>query len=392
VAHIFAFPSLRSVFALSGRSSGNLDYNAGRMVDDLATPAILIDVETVQRNLERMASYARAHRLTLRPHTKTHKSTRLARWQIERGAGGLTVAKFGEARVMAEVSDDLLMAYPAVDHARCAGLAELARTRTVRVAVDSVDAADALSSAARSAGATLGLLVDLDVGYGRTGVQTPEEALALARHVDRSPGLRLDGLLFFPGHISGPADAQGPALRAVDEKLGAVLDLWRRSGLEASIVSGGSTPTAFESHRVTRMNEIRPGTYIFNDMNCVHGGSATLDDCAARIIATVVSTAVPGQVVIDAGSKTLTSDRCGPAPDSGFGYVVQYPRAKIVKLSEEHGQVDVTACDRVPEVGDRVTVIPNHICPCINLQDQVWWQHDGEPPSAVRVDARGKVQ
>jgi D-serine deaminase-like pyridoxal phosphate-dependent protein len=126
-------------------------------------------------------------------------------------------------------------------------------------------------------------------------------------------------------------------------------------------------------------------------MNCVRGGSATLDDCAARVLATVVSTAVPGQVVIDAGSKTLTSDRCGPAPDSGFGYVVEYPRAKITKLSEEHGQVDVTACDRTPRVGDRVSVIPNHICPCINLQDQVWWRHDGEPPSAVRVDARGKV-
>jgi D-serine deaminase-like pyridoxal phosphate-dependent protein len=312
--------------------------------------------------------------------------------QLDHGAEGLTVAKVGEARVMAEVSDDLLMAYPAVDRARCVGLAELARTKAVRVALDSREAADALSSAARSAGSTLGVLVDLDVGYGRTGVQTPEEALALARHVDRSPGLRLDGLLFFPGHISGPADAQGPALRAVDEKLAEVIDLWSRSGLEAFIVSGGSTPTAFQSHRVTRMNEIRPGTYIFNDMNCVHGGSATLDDCAARIVATVVSTAVPGQVVIDAGSKTLTSDRCGPAQDSGFGHVVEYPQAKITKLSEEHGQVDVTGCGRAPEVGERVMVIPNHICPCINLQDQVWWQHDGEPPSPVRVDARGRVQ
>ena len=362
------------------------------MVDDLPTPAILIDVERVTRNVERMADYARSHGLKLRPHTKTHKSKQLARWQLERGAGGLTVAKLGEARVMAEVSDDLLMAYPAVDHARCIGLAELARTKTVRAAVDSIDAADALASAVRSAGTTLGVLVDLDVGFSRTGVQTPEEALGLARHVDRSPGLRLDGLLFFPGHVSGPPGAQEPALRAVNEKLGEVIELWRRSGLEAFIVSGGSTPTAFQSHRVTRMTEIRPGTYIFNDMNCVHGGSATLDDCAARVLATVVSTSVPGQVVIDAGSKTLTSDRCGPAPDSGFGYVVEYPRAKITKLSEEHGQVDVTACDRVPAVGERVTVIPNHICPCINLQDQVWWKHDGELPQAVRVDARGKVQ
>jgi D-serine deaminase-like pyridoxal phosphate-dependent protein len=139
------------------------------------------------------------------------------------------------------------------------------------------------------------------------------------------------------------------------------------------------------------MTEARPGTYVYHDMNGVHGGYATLADCAARIHCTVVSTAVPGQFVIDAGSKTLTQDRCGPAPDSGFGYVVEYPSAKIVKLTEEHGQVDCRACDRAPKVGDRVTVIPNHICPCINLQDRVWWREDGEAPQPIDVDARGRV-
>jgi D-serine deaminase-like pyridoxal phosphate-dependent protein len=126
-------------------------------------------------------------------------------------------------------------------------------------------------------------------------------------------------------------------------------------------------------------------------MNSVHGGFASLDDCAARVIATVVSTAVPGQVVIDAGSKALTSDRCGPAPESGHGHIVEYPRAKVTKLSEEHGQVDVRGCDRSPKVGERLTVIPNHICPCVNLQDNVWWREDGEPPRAIPVEARGKV-
>jgi D-serine deaminase-like pyridoxal phosphate-dependent protein len=311
--------------------------------------------------------------------------------QMDHGAVGLTVAKVGEAKVMAEVSDDVLMAYPAVDPRRCRELADLAKTKTVRVAIDSAKAGAELYHAARSAGSTIGILVDLDVGNGRTGVQTPEEALALARQVDRVPSLRLDGLLFFPGHIGGPPETQEPGLRAVDEKLAEVIGLWRHSGLEAAIVSGGSTPTALQSHRVTRMTEIRPGTYVFSDMNCVRGGCATLDDCAARVVCTVVSTAVPGQVVIDAGSKTLTSDRCGPAPESGFGHVVEYPRAKVTKLSEEHGQVDVTACDRAPRVGERVTVIPNHICPCINLQDQVWLKFGEEPLRAVKVDARGKV-
>jgi len=360
-------------------------------IEDLPTPRIVIEAAVVRQNLARAASYARQHGLGIRPHTKTHKSTLLARMQLDQGAIGLTVAKVGEAAVMASVSDDLLMAYPAVDRRRCTALASLARKCTVRVGIDSTVAADALADAARSAGSNIGILVDLDVGHHRTGVQSPQEALALARHISRAGGLRLDGIMFFPGHISAPPAEQAPALRAVSEQLEALLAVWRKDGLEARIVSGGSTPTLFQSHLVPAITEIRPGTYVYNDVNCVRGGSATLDDCAARIIATVVSTAVPGQIVLDAGSKTLTSDRCGPAPESGHGYVIEYPKAKIAKLSEEHAQVDVTACERSPKVGDRVTVIPNHICPCVNLQDVVYWKEPGECPVALNVDARGRV-
>jgi D-serine deaminase-like pyridoxal phosphate-dependent protein len=360
-------------------------------IEDLPTPCIVIDAEIVRRNLARVASYAREHGLGVRPHTKTHKSSLVARMQMEQGAVGLTVAKVGEAGVMAGVSDDLLMAYPAVDRRRCAELASLARGRTVRVGIDSAAAAHGLDAAAVAAGATIGILVDLDVGHHRTGVQSPEDALALGRYVENTTGLRLDGIMFFPGHIASPPAEQAPALEAVSKLLESLLAVWNKNGLEPDIVSGGSTPTLFQSHLVPQLTEIRPGTYVYNDMNSVRGGCATLDDCAARIITTVVSTAVPGQVVLDAGSKTLTSDRCGPAPDSGHGYVLEYPDAKIVKLSEEHAQVDVTACDRAPKVGDRVTVIPNHICPCINLQDAVYWKEPGEPVRAMKVDARGKV-
>ena len=360
--------------------------------DPIPTPALVIDAKVVARNLRRMADYVKAHGLNLRPHTKTHKSVLLGRRQLELGAVGLTVAKVGEAKVMAEASDDVLMAYPAVDPARCAELAALARGRTVRVGLDSTTAADALAAAARSAGATVGVLVDLDVGHHRTGVQSPEAALALAQHVDRQPGLRLDGVMFFPGHVWPEPDEQGASLGPIDDLLGEVLGLWAEHGLNASIVSGGSTPTAYQSHHMKRLTEIRPGTYVFNDMNCVTGGYATLDDCAARVVCTVVSDAVPGQVVVDAGTKTLTSDRCHPAPDSGHGHVVEYPAAKVTKLSEEHGQVDVTACGgRRPKVGERVTIIPNHICPCVNLQDRLYWLEGGEPPHPMNVDARGKV-
>jgi D-serine deaminase-like pyridoxal phosphate-dependent protein len=362
------------------------------MPESIPTPSILIDAAVVRRNINRMADYARSQQLGLRPHTKTHKSKMLGRMQLDAGAVGLTVAKAGEAAVMADVCDDILMAYPAVDPQKCRDLAELARTKTVRVGVDSMVAVEGLAVAARSANTTIGILVDLDVGNHRTGVQYGKEALALAQQVASQRGVRLDGLMFFPGHLSttSPAKQKAELLR-IDEMLQGVIELWRRHGLEAKIVSGGSTPSAMQSHLITRMTEIRPGTYVYNDMNCVHGRCATLDDCAARIISTVVSTAVPGQVVLDAGSKTLTSDRCGPAPESGHGFIMEYPQAKITKLSEEHGQVDVAACDRAPKVGDRVTVVPNHICPCVNLQDRVWCQEPGESPRPIPVDARGRV-
>lgn len=359
---------------------------------DLPTPSIVLDAEIVRRNLAAMRDYVTQHGLKLRPHTKTHKSVMLGRMQVEEGgASGLTVAKTGEAAVMAEASDDILMAYPAVDARRCAALAELAKGKTVRVGLDSATAAQALSAAARSASSTIGVLVDIDVGLHRTGVQSPRAAVELAARITRLPGLRLDGIMFYPGHIRGTPAEQVGSLREVEAIVGEALHLWRSQGLDASIVSGGSTPSAAQSHLIKGQTEIRPGTYIFNDMNCVHGGSATLDECAARIVCTVVSDAVPGQVVIDAGSKTLTSDRCGPAPDSGFGHIMEFPRAKITKLTEEHGQVDVTRCADVPRVGEQVTVIPNHICPCINLQDRIYWQEAGAAPRPLPVDARGKA-
>lgn len=359
---------------------------------DLPTPCIILDAPTVRRNLTSMRDYAAANRLELRPHTKTHKSVMLGRMQMELGgASGLTVAKAGEAAVMAEATDDILMAYPAVDRHRCAALADLARNRTLRVGLDSAVAAESLSAAAASACSTIGVLVDLDVGPHRTGVQSPGAALELAQRITSLPGLRLDGIMFYPGHVRGSGSEIAASLKQVEAILSETLHLWSRNGLSAAIVSGGSTPSALQSHLIKGQTEIRPGTYIFNDMNCVHGGSATLEDCAARIVCTVVSSAVPGQIVIDAGSKTLTSDRCGPAPDSGHGHILEFPQAKITKLTEEHGQVDVTACEEVPRVGEQVTVIPNHICPCVNLQDRVYWHEPGAVPRPLPVDARGKV-
>jgi D-serine deaminase-like pyridoxal phosphate-dependent protein len=310
--------------------------------------------------------------------------------QIEFGAQGLTTAKVGEAEVMAAAADDLLVAYPAFDPHRRERIARLARERTIRVAVDSPEAVDALAHAARALDAIVGLLVDVDVGLHRTGIDAPDDALTLAQRIDRTSGVRLDGIMIYPGHIWAPPTEQAPQLALVADKLANVLDTWSRSGLAAAVVSGGSTPTMRQSHLIPQITEIRPGTYVFNDTNTVRGRYCDVDDCAARIICTVVSSAVRGQVVVDAGSKMLTSDRCTPVPDSGHGFVVEYPEAKVVRLSEEHAQIDVTACPSPPQIGRRLTVIPNHICPCINLHDQVWWLEDGVP-QPLPIEARGKV-
>lgn len=359
------------------------------------TPALVIDEAVMTRNLSRLADYARRHGIGVRPHTKTHKSVELARRQVAFGAVGLTAAKVGEAEAMATAHADLLLAYPVIDAARTPRVARLALSNTVRVAVDSAEGCDALSAAARAAGSTIGILVDLDIGMHRTGVQSPAAALALAQRVARTPSLRLDGLFCYPGHVWNPAAEQGKPLAAIAALLDETIAMWGKSGLQAKIVSAGSTPTAYQSHLMPAVTEVRPGTYIYNDMNTVAAGFAALDDCAATLVCTVVSTAVPGQVIVDAGSKTLAMDRCIPAPDSGFGHVVGLPGAQVVKLSEEHGTIDVTQVDgggQIPKIGDRVAIVPNHICPCVNLQDIALLRSaETRTLRPLKIDTRGKL-
>jgi D-serine deaminase-like pyridoxal phosphate-dependent protein len=310
--------------------------------------------------------------------------------QMEAGANGLTVAKVGEAESLAPEANDFLVAYPAIDPARAARLAKLAAEKIIRVAVDSVQGVDALSEAARKAGTKIGILVDVDIGFHRTGVQSPQAALELAQHVDSKKDLlRLDGIFFYPGHVWAPAAEQASELQLIDAQLADVISLWKSKGLEAAIVSGGSTPTQYQAHLVHSQTEIRPGTYVYNDANTFRAGFCSLEEVSAAIVCTVVSNAVPGKAVVDGGTKTFTSDRNVKFPDSGHGYVLEYPEAKLVRLSEEHGELDLSACEKVPALGERITIIPNHICPCVNLQDQVHLQLADGTLEPLRVDSRG---
>jgi D-serine deaminase-like pyridoxal phosphate-dependent protein len=311
--------------------------------------------------------------------------------QLDAGAVGLAVAKPGEAQVMSALGAEVLVAYPSVTRASLNAVrAGLAAANTI-VALDSVEAVTRLDDALAGSDRRAGVLVDIDVGLHRTGVQTAEESLQLAASVAESRHLRLDGLFCYPGHIWSPVAEQGDLLGDVERIIQEHLSRWRAEGLEARIVSGGSTPTAYQTHLVPSIKEIRPGTYVFNDLNTLRGGYCRLEDCAVRIVATVVSTAVPGQIVIDAGAKTLAADRCISAPDSGHGLVVEYPEARIRHLSEEHGQIDMSKCAERPRVGERVTIVPNHVCPTINLTDFAWWLSGGGVEQ-LTIDARGKVR
>lgn len=360
-------------------------------ISDLDTPALLIDLDIMERNLRRMADYTAKHGLRLRPHTKTHKIPALARQQIDLGAAGLTIAKVGEAEVMLEADPpDLLLAYPIVGRRKLDRLMDVAKRSPVTVSLDSLTVARELSEAAAAAQVQIGVLAEIDVGLGRVGVQ-PSDAVSLARNMAQLPSLRFDGIAFYPGHIRS-LDGEGrTALVALSTVLNAVVRDLKQAGLEPRIVSGGSTPTMFHSHEVAEMNEIRPGTYIFNDRNTVLSGACALEDCAASILATVVSTAKSGQMIIDGGSKTFSSDR--PANNEvSFGHVVDAPAAVFTKMNEEHGFIDIHSIDESFTVGDRVRIIPNHVCVAMNLHECVYGVRGDSVEQVWRVEGRGKLQ
>ena len=362
--------------------------------EDHPTPSLVVDIATVDRNLSRMQQYCDTHHLRLRPHTKTHKSIRMAERQIAIGSKGLTVAKVGEAQQMSAASSDLFIAYPTVGNQRLKRLERLARQikqmpgGRISIGVDSEDAAQQLADVGQRSCLPIGIMVDLDVGFHRTGMESSQQAIDLCIWVSRQAGLEFRGLMCFPGHILPTASQDSWA--QYHDSIATVVERLKGHGIEVPIVSGGSTPTAKESHRNPILNEIRPGTYIYNDINEVALGVASIDDCAARIAASVVSVPSKNKFILDSGSKTLSSDRNCVDPDGGFGRVLEYPQAKITRLSEEHGEVVLPEnyTGPRPGVGDRLWVIPNHICVCVNLQNS-FFVYDQGHLEELPVDARG---
>jgi D-serine deaminase-like pyridoxal phosphate-dependent protein len=362
-----------------------------RLLDDVATPAVLVDTDILDRNIARMAERARAAGIRLRPHAKTHKLLEVGRRQLAAGAAGLSVAKTSEAEVFAAAGfDDLFVAYPVVGEDKGRRLLALAGRVRLAVGVDSVDGARTLSNVFAAAGRRLDVRLKIDVGLHRVGV-LPEQAVGVARAIAALPGLELRGVFTHAGQAYGETTVEGIAAvgRHEGATVAAVAEALRAAGLKVAEVSVGSTPTARTAMTVAGVTECRPGNYVYHDASQVSLGNCALEDCAMTVLATVTSVPAPDRAVLDAGSKTVSSDPLRPNGE-GFGWVLGR-RARLSKLSEEHGVLAVEAGERF-RVGERVRVLPNHACVVSNLHDRVLAVRAGVVEEEWTVAARGRVE
>jgi len=371
----------------------------------LSTPHAVVDGARMQANIARVADYARDHKLLVRPHVKTHKDPLIAELQLEAGAIGVTVATAREAEVMAEVTDNILVAYPPVDQGRIDRLLALSDDVELTVALDSQEALLRLQRSwverkRNHNPKPIKILVELDLGGRRTGVSSAEEVLELAKFADSGDGTSFFGLMVHPGNIRRPmhdpatrlalasvSDSAEAELATLRARLTFVIDELAAHGFSCDVVSGGNTPTLFSSHLIPELSEIRPGTYVYCDRDIASQGVFGWSDCAYSVLATVVSTAVEGQAVIDAGTKAIAKESL-PGLE-GYGALLDRPEVIVKSMSEEHGILDLSRTTWQPHVGDRVRIVPNHVCVSVHLQDEIAVVETGSL-TLHQVAARGR--
>jgi D-serine deaminase-like pyridoxal phosphate-dependent protein len=354
-----------------------------RIAREVGTPAVVIDLDVVARNIARVQGLCDRAGVANRPHIKTHKMPELAWMQVVAGAQGITCQKLGEAEVMADAGlDDILISYNLIGEQKMARLGALRGRIDIAVAADNPTVVAGLPRAAEVAGRPIAVVVECDTGRKRAGVETPAEAVALARQIAASPGLRFAGFLMYPTESEG-------SWRETQRFLDTATAGAREAGLTPTIVSTGGTPNLANLGKLQGATEHRAGTYIFNDRMMLKAGAATLADCALTVLTTVVSRAGPDRGILDAGSKTLTADPGGGL--DGYGLILEHPEARIKAFAEEHGFLDLSACNDRPKVGDLVRVVPNHVCVVVNMVDRVVAVRDGELSGTWKVAARGKL-
>jgi D-serine deaminase-like pyridoxal phosphate-dependent protein len=369
-------------------------------IADLSTPQVLVDRTRLIENINRVQALADAAGVVLRPHAKTHKSAAIARWQIERGAAGICCAKVGEAEVFADAGiASIRIPYP-VHPRNAARVLALMDRASISIIVDHLAVARGWDEAMRAAGRTLDVLVKVDVGFHRCGIDPdPGRASDFLRTVAAMPGLRLRGLLSHAGH--GYSATSEDELRAIAAHEAGVLtelrDRAAAAGIAIDELSVGATPTLRFSVTERGLTELRPGNYVYFDRTQVALGAARLSDCALTVLATVVSKPAADRIILDCGSKTLASDQArGTRPTPGYGVVLTRDGAaidstlSIDRLSEEHATVGVQGSTAL-EPGDRVRVLPNHSCVVSNLVDEIRLVHGDRVVETLAVTARGKT-
>lgn len=360
-------------------------------VTEIDTPALVLDLEVLEQNIKRAQEYLDRHGVAFRPHIKTHKCPQIARMQVEAGAVGVTCAKLGEAEVMADAGiEDIFLAYPILGSAKLRRLVELAGRCRLTVAFDSLEVAEGISQACATADLRVRALVEIDTGTERCGVSPGPDLLEIYARVAELPGLHLVGLMTYQGYISGTRSERQLELEAEGHRLNQVVADLRAAGLPCDVVSGGTSPSLFLSHAAEVINENRSGTYVFNDRNMVFAGAATWADCALRVAVTNVSTAVPGQLIVDGGSKTFSSDRCSVW--QGFGRLVEDPDLLFLKMNEEHGYVRLNGTRKDHPIGERLHVIPNHACTTVNMHEEFVVHRQGEVLERWPIAARGRIR
>jgi D-serine deaminase-like pyridoxal phosphate-dependent protein len=368
---------------------------------DLPTPSVLIDNTRIERNLARMQDAASARGIRLRPHAKTHKSIVMARRQIARGAVGICCAKLGEAAVFAEAGiEDIRLPYP-LNPVNAPRVLELMDRTHLSFIVDHAQVAQGWSDAMRRAGREVDVLVKVDVGFHRCGIDPVRDGAAeFVARIAGMPGLRLRGLLSHAGHGYGSTSAEHAASIARTEArlLTSLAAQVRERGVAVEEISVGATPTARFSVEEPGITEMRPGNYIYFDRTQVGLGAAAWEDCALTVLARVVTRPAEDRIILDCGSKTLTNDLArGWGPTPGYGAVLKALDTSepdltltIERLSEEHANVKVTGANAL-QPGDLVRVVPNHSCVVSNLVDAVWLVDGGDVTEPIEVSARGQI-
>lgn len=363
----------------------------------LETPCLVIDIAQVRRNIIDMQRQITAAGCALRPHIKTHKMPLFARMQIEAGACGITCAKVGEAEIMADGGiQDIFIAYPLVGAFRIRRALELApRLRRLILAVDSLPGAQALSAAAEATGQTVEVRLEIDTGAGRTGIPM-NQSVALAGQIARLPGLRLTGIYTFKSLLyqGSPTTDNGLAAQEEGRLMAQAAQQLRASGIEIRDISAGSTPTGLGVAQTGLVTEVRPGTYLFNDLLLCREHAATPEAIAVRYITTVVSANHPGYAVVDGGCKTFSTDLVPNTPPHffpGYAEVEGRPDLILQRMNEEHGMVVSTAGATGLQVGDILSLLPLHVCTAVNLQNAVYLLWEDGHLTHESVAARGQT-